>query len=139
MIEIHFTGLVLRDPTRTLALLQKRSPEKSFLPNCYSAIGGKTDPGESVEDCIQRESGEECPQIDWSKLTEVRQRLTLHDTSYVGKHHIMHWFTGILHEPLTDFSSTEGNHEPCRVRRYSLYLGATGRRRYALSSKPAPY
>lgn len=109
MTEIHFTGLVLRDSTHTKVLLQKRSATKSFLPNCYSAIGGKTDPGETPIQCLQRETFEECPQINWSKLTDVRERLTLTDESYPGKRHVMHWFTGTMHEAMTDFSSTEGD------------------------------
>jgi len=123
-----YAGLVLTDERHRTVLLLKRSATKTFLPNFYSGIGGKVEPGETPEQCIQREIREEVPQINWNRVTNIRERLILDDTT--GTHpqpHRLHWFTGTLpqalKETMTDFTSDEGMLEWHKVTDIPLPLG----------------
>lgn len=104
---MSFAGIVLRDAGQPRVLLLKRSMEKTLHPGLYSGLGGKFEPGETARECIMREGAEEAPQIDWSEVTGVRQHLRV-AKQLPDMVHDMHWFTGVLHRPLEDFSSTEG-------------------------------
>lgn len=121
MDVIRFAGLVLREQAGSRVLLLKRRADKTFLPNCYSGIGGKFDPGETALECILRETAEECPQINLEAVTGLRERLMLTNTSH-GPLHEMHWFTGTLTDELTDFTSSEGHLEWHEVARLPLPL-----------------
>ena len=128
MLYRLYAGLVLTDESHRNALLLKRSDDKKFLPELYSGIGGKLEPGETPEQCIQREIREEVPQIKWDLVTNIRQRLVLDDTTDTHPlPHRLHWFTGTLpqalKEALTDFASDEGLLEWHKVTSLPLPLG----------------
>ena len=107
MKTISFAAIVLRDVTQQRVLLLKRSMNKTLHPGLYSGLGGKFEAGETALQCVLREAEEEAPQIAWDTVTDIRQHLrvikTLPDVV-----HDMHWFTGALQHPLTDFTSSEG-------------------------------
>ncbi|MBM0226819.1 MULTISPECIES: NUDIX hydrolase [Micromonospora] len=50
-------ALIVDDDGRIF--IQRRSPDRAVLPNCWDIVGGHLEPGEGVEDALRREVTEE--------------------------------------------------------------------------------
>lgn len=91
-MEFKYTTIFIgnaMNPTRLLML--KRAKTKAFAPNYYTGLGGKTEPGETQDECAIRELYEE---------SRIRTELVQFGQAVVNKQKLISYYFGVVSKEL---------------------------------------